>query len=1054
MKLKEPTYQVALDALALTTCYPAFLITAEKRFSVNVEVFREILNICPKVPGKAFDEPPTEEEALSFIRKLGHTGDIKYITDVIVDHLHQLWRTFASIINNYLCGNVSSLDKIRLSRVQILWGMYYKKNLDSVALIWEDMAYQIDKIDSKKQDKMFYPRFTKIIIHHFFTKDKSISMRNRMFMHTARDDSVLGTIRFVPIHAETQVYGAIIPKAMMNQALLDFIAYKTYYAIFSGAEPPKSRKSQKKSDSAISYKESPSKKKSAKAKKVTATKPKPTKKKAPIKADRGKGLNVLSDVALSEVAHLKEATKRSKKDFRISQASGSGDGTDFESGVPDEQHLKTSSTDEGTEEDDDENDSEDESDNGDNNDDDDANDDDNQEDDDTNDDDEETDSDRTESDRIKIPVLNQSSTEYYEKEKEKFDDEEKIDDKEKMDEEEDDEVTKDLYKDVNEDAHVTLTPVLDTQKTDEPVQSSSVSFDFTSKLLNLENPYLADNEIASLMDTTARHKRHYNLISFTSGFLIVDRYIDNKLREAIQKAIIAHNFDCREEAQDEKRDYIELIDTSIRTILKEEVNTQLPQILPQAVLDFATHVIEKNVTESLEASVLARSSSQLKSTYEAAASLFEFDLTKILIYKMEKNMSYDKADYKRELYDALVKSYQNDKDLFDTYGEVFTLKRNSRSKEKKSSSTSKDASQSQHRLFGKSAHVEEPSYTVDDSGVQQDQEFDMSNNDKQPANKEVSKANWFKKPERPPTPDSDWNKRQHVHSRPPQTWISQVAHAKEPRTSFDELMDTTFDFSAFVLNRLNIKDLTQEILVGPAFELLKGTCKSLTELEYHLKEYHRGRQVIPQDIFINNDLEYLKGGDLSRRYSTSVMKTKADTYEIKWIEDLVRNLWSPVKVIYDKHAYWGTSHWGPKRQHFYGFAANMSSSKDVYSRKRIIAITRLTIMKKYDYGHLEEIEVRRDDQKLYKFREGDFPRLRLQDIEDMLLLLVQQKLTNLTIDEQYDLNVALRMFTRRIVIQRQDIDKQLYERRLMWNLEKFVSGREYGNDLRLLEQTI
>ncbi|GJX28719.1 hypothetical protein Tco_0236798 [Tanacetum coccineum] len=62
----------------------------------------------------------------------------------------------------------------------------------------------------------------------------------------------------------------------------------------------------------------------------------------------------------------------------------------------------------------------------------------------------------------------------------------------------------------------------------------------------------------------------------------------------------------------------------------------------------------------------------------------------------------------------------------------------------------------------------------------------------------------------------------------------------------------------------------------------------------------------------------------------------------------------------------------------------------------------------YDYGHLEEIEVRRDDQKLYTFKEGDFKRLCLQDIEDMLLLLVQQKLTNLTIDERYDLNVALR----------------------------------------------
>ncbi|GJX71835.1 hypothetical protein Tco_0309006 [Tanacetum coccineum] len=135
---------------------------------------------------------------------------------------------------------------------------------------------------------------------------------------------------------------------------------------------------------------------------------------------------------------------------------------------------------------------------------------------------------------------------------------------------------------------------------------------------------------------------------------------------------------------------------------------------------------------------------------------------------------------------------------------------------------------------------------------------------------------------------------------------------------------------------------------------------------------HRGRQVIPRDFFINNDLKYLKGGDLSKRYSTSVTKTKAATYEIKWIEDVVHNL----------------------------FAANMSSSKDVYSRKRIIVVTRLTIMKKYDYGHLEEIEVRREDQNLYKFREGDFPRLHLQDIKYMLLLLVQQKLTNLTIDEQ------------------------------------------------------
>ncbi|GJT91664.1 hypothetical protein Tco_1080509 [Tanacetum coccineum] len=54
--------------------------------------------------------------------------------------------------------------------------------------------------------------------------------------------------------------------------------------------------------------------------------------------------------------------------------------------------------------------------------------------------------------------------------------------------------------------------------------------------------------------------------------------------------------------------------------------------------------------------------------------------------------------------------------------------------------------------------------------------------------------------------------------------------------------------------------------------------------------------------------------------------------------------------------------------------------------------------------------------KIYKFREGDFPRLNLRDIEDMLLLLVQKKLSNLERDVIFDLNVALRMFTRRVVI--------------------------------------
>nr|GFC10118.1 hypothetical protein [Tanacetum cinerariifolium]GFC10147.1 hypothetical protein [Tanacetum cinerariifolium] len=102
------------------------------------------------------------------------------------------------------------------------------------------------------------------------------------------------------------------------------------------------------------------------------------------------------------------------------------------------------------------------------------------------------------------------------------------------------------------------------------------------------------------------------------------------------------------------------------------------------------------------------------------------------------------------------------------------------------------------------------------------------------------------------------------------------------------------------------------------------------------------------------------------------------------------------------------------------------------------------------YKHLDWISVRRDDDNIYKFKEGDFKRLQLQDIEDMLLLLVQEKLSNLTVKERFAFNVSLRMFTRSIVIQRRMEDLQLgvesYQKRL--NLTKLDT---YRSDLKRRE---
>nr|GEV25836.1 hypothetical protein [Tanacetum cinerariifolium] len=207
-----------------------------------------------------------------------------------------------------------------------------------------------------------------------------------------------------------------------------------------------------------------------------------------------------------------------------------------------------------------------------------------------------------------------------------------------------------------------------------------------------------------------------------------------------------------------------------------------------------------------------------------------------------------------------------------------------------------------------------------------------------------------------------------------QLWISELAKQSDSRSSFNELMDTPVDFSAFLINRLKVDTLTSKLLDGPTYELMKGSCKSLVELEFFLEEVYKA---------MTDQLDWVNPkGASSRKYTTSVTKIKAVDYgHIKWIEDLVpRTMWIQEPVSYDKHALKGISHWGRKRQQFYGFAVNRESASDVYSKCRIIAVTELKIVEWHNYKHLDWITVCRDDDKLYKFKEGDFKRLRIQDI--------------------------------------------------------------------------
>nr|GEX86053.1 hypothetical protein [Tanacetum cinerariifolium] len=371
------------------------------------------------------------------------------------------------------------------------------------------------------------------------------------------------------------------------------------------------------------------------------------------------------------------------------------------------------------------------------------------------------------------------------------------------------------------------------------------------------------------------------------------------------------------------------------------------------------------------------------------------------------------------LYKALVKAYESVKIILDTHGNTVTLKRRrdddvdkdeetfvgsdrgskrrrkgkepesaSSPKEKatKSAGKSTQGSKSRQTSVSESATAEEPMQTTFEMEEPLHPKFETGADD-QPIVEPSQHPEWFSQQKKPPTPDRDWNKTLPTTHGRIQLWISKLAKLSDSRSSFNELMDTPVDFSNFLMNRLKVDTSTPELLAGPTYELMKGSCKSLQYQHNLLKPLppipnSRGRHVIPFDHFINNDLEYLCGGASSRKYTTSVTKTEAADYgHIKCIKDLVpRTMWIQEPIGYDKHAIWGISYWGHKCQQFYGFVVNRESANDVYSKRRIIAVTELKIVEWYNYKHLDWITVRRDDYKLYKFKEGDFKRLRIQDI--------------------------------------------------------------------------
>ncbi|GJX49784.1 hypothetical protein Tco_0276629 [Tanacetum coccineum] len=99
--------------------------------------------------------------------------------------------------------------------------------------------------------------------------------------------------------------------------------------------------------------------------------------------------------------------------------------------------------------------------------------------------------------------------------------------------------------------------------------------------------------------------------------------------------------------------------------------------------------------------------------------------------------------------------------------------------------------------------------------------------------------------------------------------------------------------------------------------------------------------------------------------------------------------------------------------------------EDVFSNSKIVTVKYVKVESKYDYGFLSRIDVIRADGKIYTFKESDYRRLNLNDIEDMYVLKVQGKLHHLSGQAEYDFVNSRLIFIRSEIIRKKVEDMQL-----------------------------
>ncbi|GKE26087.1 hypothetical protein Tco_1441471, partial [Tanacetum coccineum] len=462
-------------------------------------------------------------------------------------------------------------------------------------------------------------------------------------------------------------------------------------------------------------------------------------------------------------------------------------------------------------------------------------------------DNEASDSEKTDSDKVENPNLNQNDDEEEEYEEEYVrtpDSVEFIDDDEEYEE---------LYKDVNirlqatehEEEGKRDEEIIDVGR-DEGTQQTTyehfISSDFASQFLNLDNVLPTDIEVVSMFNVNVRHEEPSTQ---TPPLLNIPITVISETSIAVG-SIIPPTIPPITPLQQQSTPTPTPAPTTVTT------TTLVPALLDFSSLfgfDQRVSALEKELSQfkqaEYSAQLLETIKSQIPAMVDVQLSIRLEDSIKKYFRSYTAEFEKKAKDERKRYIDLVEKSVKEiiKDEVKKTEKDKTPTKTTLQLRSEQGLKTQKDEKGCLKPFRG--------------SKSKQNHRDDLGNTDDQSNIEAASRDNWFKKPERPLTLDSDLNTTKTINFRPPQTWIIKIAKAGKPPLTFDELMSTPIDFSARVELKYHFEECYKAFTDRRDWTNPEGheypfdLSKPLPLIE------DQGRQVA--NYFFNNDLEYLKG---------------------------------------------------------------------------------------------------------------------------------------------------------------------------------------------------